>query len=578
MSGAKLLQRVSGLRPAVMWGTSLIWDYLWLFIIHLVIIAVITSFQEVGLSTSEELGRVLSVLMVFSLAIIPMHYLASFFFNEAATGFTKMIFVNIFTGSMLFLITEVLRVPQLDCSSYAEILDYVFSLLPIYCVSRSVRELIVTSIKIKACDGLCRQLHAENCTRHIVCEKFNIDTCCIEDNVYLKWEEPGIGRYLITMLTVGVTLFLVLLIKEYELFNKLIYSPRAWPTPCISEDEDDDVTKERHLVREMKRVDEPIHSLVCKDLTKYYRKFLAVSRLSFAVRKGECFGLLGVNGAGKTSTFRMVTGDARISSGDALVHGHSIKTHVRQVHQLIGYCPQFDALFENLTARETLRIFCLLRGIPVHVGDARALALATALGFLKHYDKKISECSGGTKRKISTAVALLGDSPVIFLDEPTTGMDPASKRLVWSAINQAMVAGRSVILTSHSMEECEALCSRVTIMVNGRLHCLGSLQHLKSKFSQGYTLVVKCESGPQRDIALVNINKFVTENFVEATLVESYLGISTYYVKDAGLVWWRVFHLMEEARKQFPIEDYSISQTTLEQVFLRFTKCQINTE
>lgn len=86
-----------------------------------------------------------------------------------------------------------------------------------------------------------------------------------------------------------------------------------------------------------------------------------------------------------------------------------------------GYCPQFDALFDNLSARETLRIFCLLRGIPATVGAARALHLATTLGFIKHYDKKVHECSGGTKRKISTAVALLGDSPLIFLDEPTTG-------------------------------------------------------------------------------------------------------------------------------------------------------------
>ncbi|VVC90264.1 unnamed protein product, partial [Leptidea sinapis] len=150
----------------------------------------------------------------------------------------------------------------------------------------------------------------------------------------------------------------------------------------------------------------------------------------------------------------MLTGDERISSGDAYVHGHSLKTHIHD-------------------------IFCLLRGIPVRVGSARGIQLAEQLGFLKHYDKKVHECSGGTKRKISTAVALLGDAPLVFLDEPTTGMDPASKRRVWSCVSSAVVGGRSVVLTSHSMEECEALCSRLTVMVNGRLYCLGPLQHLK---------------------------------------------------------------------------------------------------
>ncbi|CAH0723432.1 unnamed protein product, partial [Brenthis ino] len=576
-SGAKLLQRVSGVRPAVLWTTALVWDWLWLLMVFFAIIATLAFFQESTLATPEELGRVLLVLVIFAFAMIPLHYLASFYFEAAATGFSKMCFINIFSGCMPFLITEVLRLPEVGNPYYAHIFDWVFSPLPIYCISRSFRDMSVSSFRMLACSALCAQFEAaDNCTRHTVCSKLNVTVCCLDDSPYLKWSEPGIGRYLFMMSLVGIIGFTVLLLKEYEVLNKVFYPDGARPAARAGEGEveDADVRGERAAVRALPRAALAAYSLVCRDLCKYYKDFCAVDGLNLMIRKGECFGLLGINGAGKTSTFRMLTGDARISAGDAFVHGHSIKTHVRDVHRLIGYCPQFDALLENLTARETLKIFCLLRGIPVKVGLARAIQLANSLGFMRHFDKKIHECSGGTKRKISTAVALLGDSPLIFLDEPTTGMDPASKRRVWACVAAAARGGRGAVLSSHSMEECEALCARLTVMVNGRLCCLGPPQHLKNNFSQGYTLIVKCKAGPDRDSTVEKINQYVLEKFRDTKLIETYLGISTYYLADQTLPWSAVFHLMEEARKLYAIEDYSVSQTTLEQVFLRFTRIQ----
>ncbi|XP_028043813.1 ATP-binding cassette sub-family A member 1 isoform X2 [Bombyx mandarina] len=526
-SGAKLLQRVSGVRPAVLWLSALVWDWLWLFLIYLCIVFTLACFHEKTLSTPQELGRVLLVLVVFSLAIIPIHYLASFYFDSAATGFSKMCFVNVFSGCMPFLITEVLRLPQVGSPFYAHLFDWIFSPLPIYCISRSFRDMSVSSFSLLACEGLCDQLRIENCTRHTICNQLNLTVCCIEDDPFMKWSEPGIGRYLFTMFAVGTVTFSILLVKEYELLAKLMYKPRdkmsQTKTSVEEAVEDDDVATERRRVLALSRNEVTAFSLVCRELSKRYRRLVAVDRLTFAVRGGECFGLLGVNGAGKTSTFRMLTGDARVSDGDALVHGHSVRAHVQDVHRLIGYCPQFDALFDNLTARETLQIFCLLRGIPQRVGDVLAHRLAVELGFVVHYDKKVHECSGGTKRKISTAVALLSASSLVFLDEPTTGMDPASKRLVWRGISSAVGGGRSVVLTSHSMEECEALCSKLTVMVNGRLCCLGSLQHLKSKFSQGYTIVIKCRSGTDRDSDITRIDQYMKKNFNEVKLVIMFL-------------------------------------------------------
>lgn len=153
----------------------------------------------------------------------------------------------------------------------------------------------------------------------------------------------------------------------------------------------------------------------------------------------------------------MLTGEEYISSGEAFLHGLNLKSDIQRVYKLIGYCPQFDALFDNLTAREILEIFALIRGVPRNEVMSYAVRAATDLDLIEHVDKKVSQLSGGNKRKLSTAIALVGNSRVIFLDEPTTGMDPATKRNLWNIIIKLRDQGKSIVLTSHSMEECEAL-------------------------------------------------------------------------------------------------------------------------
>lgn len=205
----------------------------------------------------------------------------------------------------------------------------------------------------------------------------------------------------------------------------------------------------------------------------------------------ECFGLLGLNGAGKTSTFKMLTGDEIITSGTAYVCGVSLKHNMNTVNKMIGYCPQYDALFDELTGRQTLEIYCLLRGIPRHKIHSTSIALAKNFNFLQHIDKKVNEYSGGNKRKLSTAIGVVGNPIVVYLDEPTTGMDPSAKRHLWNMICKIRDSGASIVLTSHSMDECEALCTRLAIIVNGEFKCIGSVQHLKNKFSKGFTLMIK---------------------------------------------------------------------------------------
>ncbi|MGH0124822.1 UNVERIFIED_CONTAM: hypothetical protein FKN15_074026 [Acipenser sinensis] len=166
----------------------------------------------------------------------------------------------------------------------------------------------------------------------------------------------------------------------------------------------------------------------------------------------DCFGLLGVNGAGKTTTFQMLTGDTDVTGGEAFLNGKSVLSEIHDAHQNMGYCPQFDAINELLTGREHLELYAILRGVPEEEVCKVAEWGVRKLGLVKYMDKGAGNYSGGNKRKLSTAMALTGGPPVVFLDEPTTGMDPKARRALWNCILGIIKEGRSVVLTSHRYE------------------------------------------------------------------------------------------------------------------------------
>lgn len=224
----------------------------------------------------------------------------------------------------------------------------------------------------------------------------------------------------------------------------------------------------------------------------------------------------------------MLTGDVKISFGEAFVQGISLKTNMKKVHQRIGYCPQFDALIDDLTGRETLRLFALCRGIPKDKLRDVIYKLSGDFNFIKHLDKQVKAYSGGNKRKLSTAVALLGNPVIVYLDEPTTGCDPGSKRNLWDVMCNVRESGKTIVLTSHSMEECEALCTRLAIMVNGEFKCLGSTQHLKNKFAQGFILTIKLKRKPGTDsgIELTEANGIIlAKNKAKEFFEEKFSGV-----------------------------------------------------
>lgn len=260
-----------------------------------------------------------------------------------------------------------------------------------------------------------------------------------------------------------------------------------------------------------------------------------------------------------------------MTEGEAFVDGHSILSNINNAHQSMGYCPQFDGLDNLLTATEHLQLYARLRGVPEQDVKQVVDSLILRMNLSEYRNRCAGGYSGGNKRKLSTAIALVGNPPIVFLDEPTTGMDPKARRFLWNIITGIVKEGRTVILTSHSMEECENLCSRLGIMVNGQFKCLGSPQHLKNKYGDGYTVTLRI-GGEEPNLDAVS--EFISSLFPGAVLKDKHHNQLEYQFPSQGLVLSKVFGHLEANRKIFDIEDYSVSQTTLDQVFINFAKNQ----
>jgi ATP-binding cassette subfamily A (ABC1) protein 3 len=273
----------------------------------------------------------------------------------------------------------------------------------------------------------------------------------------------------------------------------------------------------------------------------------------------------------------MLTGDEFRSCGNAFAFMNNLDRDRKSFLSNIGYCPQFDGIIGVLTGREMLQLFCRLRGVPGRYGKIEAEKWLNKLGLAESANVQCQKYSGGMKRRLSVAMAMIGDPPLLLLDEPTSGVDPVSRRQFWRVLETVKNKGQSIILTSHSMEECEALCSRLGIMVNGQLQCFGGVQHLKGKFAQGYSLSVKLKPMvPVESESLNRLSAAISEKFAPCTLKDKHQSILQYQLHNASLPWDGIFKSMEDLKKEFNdiIEDYSVNETTLEEVFLSFARMQ----
>ena len=204
----------------------------------------------------------------------------------------------------------------------------------------------------------------------------------------------------------------------------------------------------------------------------------AVESISFGLEAGECFALLGENGAGKTTTFKSLVGETVPTGGRCAIGGYDVQREFNKSRKMVGYCPQHNTLFLQLTVRENLTYFAWIKGIKPSLRVKLINNAIKQLNLEDHKDKEAGTLSGGNKRKLQVAIALIGNPPIILLDEPSAGMDPEARRFMWSVVAGISLTRKqcSVVLTTHSMEEAEALSTKVGIMVKGGVFkCFGSV-------------------------------------------------------------------------------------------------------
>ncbi|KAL0868036.1 hypothetical protein ABMA27_008685 [Loxostege sticticalis] len=439
--------------------------------------------------------------------------------------------------------------------------------------------------------------------------------------------------------------------------------------------EDEDVRRERRRVAAiMQQPTNNAPALVVHNLRKEYKvrgtgagccgggnneprsraRRAGLARLSLAVHGGEVFGLLGHNGAGKTTTMKIITAEERPTCGTVMLGGENVNEPQASTFQMLGYCPQHDALWKNVTIREHIECYAAIRGVSKSDTPRIVDAYLNGLQIMEHASKNADECSGGTRRKLSFALAMVGTPRVVLLDEPSTGMDPRSKRFLWDTILASFQGKKGAILTTHSMEEADALCSRVGIMVKGGLRCIGSTQHLKNLYGAGYTLEMKIgqnnqkmmepesmspsplrstenspslgeadeggsgggsvcpgtEAEAEAEAVDVSIHTplvagtppaarqqhhrtessgggpsaeaaiaLVSQIFPSAILEENFAERLVFSVPQSSVSSLaRCFQQIEDAKEKLNIVEYSFSQTTLEQVFLKFAQTEQNVE
>jgi len=589
--------------------------------------------------TNGGFGAFVFVLLMLGVVGLPWAYIMSFPFKSAPSAYAIQIISAIvlgICGTLAVVFLKMFYDPECtDCADLgmiSDIIRYIISWLgPFFAFAQSVFVIVDVQEQNSVCaNALPKNQLNQAC--QLISQLINMDTfdnssiftlssiiaCCDtrwevpedyqlcgqelntegtlipcrETLSFWTWDSQTGININIVILAVNVLIFWAVLIFTELNITKLLWikmkemvygSKVAMPTNI-----DSDVKQEKDTVFQT------VNAMTVCNLSKKFGSFDAVRGLTFGVRDKECFGLLGVNGAGKTTTFRMLTGDEIMSSGEAFIGNESLSGNRASYLQSIGYCPQFDSIIEVLTGREMLSLFARIRGLRSSENriNTELEKLASFVDLTQYLDRPCGQYSGGNKRKLNVALALIGRPKVMLLDEPTTGVDPAARRKMWETINAIRRSGTSIILTSHSMEECEALCDRLAIMVRGSFQCLGGPQHIKSKFGKGFQIIIKLEPMSEAVNGIGNINQkqatksalellnsSVVKAFDSCSVTDEHMDYVHFHVANPQTSWSHLFGTMELIKKEHTIvQDYSVSETTLEQIFLGFARSEETTE
>ncbi|PAV67129.1 hypothetical protein WR25_05147 [Diploscapter pachys] len=540
---SKHMQMLAGLNTFIYWLVSFIWDAVWFLLRLFAFVGVLYAVQ-----IDEYTGRFLTVailylsMALFGWASIPMTYWISFAFDKAPKGYAMIVLFNIISG-----MGSSIAVPVVE-DTIGKNASYAWSLgLSWFFPSFSIANIYITVYENELLREMCHKNF--DCNNKLL-EKVAI--CCgrpeqriYTENVLTDTGKRGIFWPIIFFAIQGFLYWVLVFLSETSLFANLHETWKSWwnfmedqPSEKIHVDEDSDVIAEKKKVDAMTPKSKPI---VAKNLIKHYGNLAAVQDVSFHVGPEECFGLLGVNGAGKTTVFQILSGENTSTRGQAYINGSNVKDSWKTTN--IGYCPQFDAVINEMSGKETLEMFARIRGMPKSEIKQKVEAVIKAIGISHYANWPIKSYSGGTKRRLSLGIALIGLPSVILLDEMTTGVDPKARRIIWSILSQVRQLGSALVLTSHSMEEAEALCTQIAIMIYGKFRCYGSCQHIKSRYGRSFTMIVRPKSPKDHR----TIKSIVKESYINSVIRDSNTNQITFEIpRDDSIKWSNLFEKMEE--------------------------------
>lgn len=480
---AKHQQLLAGTSLVAYWTSNFAFDALmfclpWSMALGLVHLFDIPALQDVA---------VVVLFGCYGLAIIPFTYLSSFYFHSHSTAQNVVLLLNFITGMVLTITSFVLSLipATVEVNKW---LAYVFRMFPGFCLGNGLFNLTVNESLKTFGDGVL-----------------------IKARSSMDWQVTGAS--IAFLLMESVAFFLLTLLVDFYSSDPFVRSKLqalfAWK-PSV-----DDVSSssglqplmlDEDVANEVERIDagdDQQDVVVCKHLRKVWPSTgqVAVQDATFGIQRGTVFGLLGVNGSGKTSTLKMLSGEVLPTSGTATINQLDILLEQNKVRRMIGYVPQFDALLDLLTVREHLELYGKLKGLRGADLEASVVQKMRDLRLEEFALRCAGTLSGGNKRKLSVAIALIGNPLLILADEPTTGVDALNRRFLCDTLsNYSKRFGAAVVLTTHSFEEIESLATRVGILYAGQFKMLGSIQHLKSRFGKGIVFRVRLEAPTAQEV------------------------------------------------------------------------------
>ncbi len=495
-NGSKNLQVVTGVSPHAYWLSTYLWDIIsFLFPPCCFTLIFMGLFQLDALVQDGAIAAFLVLLVLWVVADTGFTYVISFFFKSHTIAMTVTLLAHLVLGVILPFVIYAFLVFR-TTKDVGKALKWALRIFPPYAMGDGVLNLASRQVLSYAAGEGSYGVWSLDVTT--------------ADIIYLLAFTFIYGGliYVLEMKLQGTnTVFSYF--SERKLNHKLrnIETPSAlWDSDLKGDKdhppmvEDVDVVAERKKIQDGVKggVSNPNDVIEIDGLRKAYPISdsglkVAVRGLWLRVSKGDCFGFLGTNGAGKTTTISMIVGEVQPTYGLTKLNGTDVVEHPQIVHRLVGFTPQFDAIFDTLTAREHLFFYGRIKGISPNVLASAVEKVLNQVGLTEYADRLAGGYSGGNKRKLSVGIALLGSPPIILLDEPSTGVDPVARHFIWNVISNIVTERKeaALILTTHLMEECEALSNRIGIMVDGRLRCLGSAQHLKERFGKGFQLEVR---------------------------------------------------------------------------------------